>query len=89
MDRPYEKVGIVFLDHFRFELLSKFGFPSGAAVLPSPRPVCLPHLPVSAEHRVTPAIGVTAPKLVAEIEWNLFQRKRCLQATCLRDRAAG
>src|SRR6266496_2963504 len=72
MDRSDEKVGFVLLDHLFFELLAKLGFPL-IAVLFAPRPICLTHLPISANHCVPAAINVATAKFVPEIEWYLFK----------------
>lgn len=85
MDCPHEEVRIVFLDHFGFEPLAKFGHPFVAVLFP-PCSVCLPHFPIGAEHCVTSAIDVPTSKLIAEVKRYFFQRLcwRFLEESILR-----
>ena len=71
MDRPDEKMRVVFLDHLGFEPLPKLRFPA-VAIFPAPSPVSLTHFPIGADHRMAVAINVAAPEAVAKIEIALF-----------------
>ena len=61
MDGTHIKVRIVFLDHLLLVLLPKLGLPL-VAIVNAPLPPRFAHFPICANHRVTVAAGVVAPK---------------------------
>ena len=61
------KVGLEFVLHFVLKPQTKLLL-AAVAVFSLPLSPCLAHLPIRTFHRVTVASGITAVKLVAEIE---------------------
>lgn len=67
-----EEMSVVLIGHFIFEFVAECPLPI-VAILPTPVPIGLSHLPIEARQAMAWARCLCATKVIFEIEWNLLQ----------------